>query len=101
MLAIRSEIFSKLSNLLGDENPIMRKQAGTALGYIGGEQAAREVMRLFQDPDDSARRTGVFVIGFLRYRPALEAVRRLTRDRSKSVREWARRVALRLAGELP
>ncbi len=97
---IRSEIFSKLSNLLGDENPIMRKQAGTALGYIGGEQAAREVMRLFEDPDSSVRHTGVFVIGFLRYRPALEAVRRLTRDRNKAVREWARRVALNLDSEL-
>ena len=33
---IRSEIFSKLVNLLSHENPQVRKTAATALGYMAG-----------------------------------------------------------------
>ncbi len=96
---IRSEIFSKLANLLSHENPQVRKTAATALGDMAGDSAAREVMRLFEDPEESVRQTGVFVIGFLRYKPALSAVKRLTRDRSKLVRRTAKRVLRDLSRE--
>jgi hypothetical protein len=98
---VREEIFSKLCGLLNHEDPLVRRTAATSLGYIGGERAAEEVMRSFEDPDELVRDKGVFVIGFLRYKPALEAVRRLTRDRSKRVRETARRMLIRLSSEFP
>jgi hypothetical protein len=98
---VREEIFSKLKGLLGHEDPLVRRTAADALGSIGGERAAEEVMKLFEDPDDLVRDKGVFVIGYLRYKPALEAVRRLTRDRSKKVRETARRVLRELNAECP
>lgn len=97
----RREIFSKLSSLLGNGDPLVRKSAATALGFIRGQKAAQEVMRLFADPDDSVRWTAVFVIGHLRYKPALDAVRRLTRDRSKKMREMARIVLTELNSECP
>jgi hypothetical protein len=96
---IRSGIFSKLANLLSHENPQVRKTAATAFGDMAGDSAAREVMRLFEDPEESVRQTGVFVIGFLRYKPALSAVKRLTRDPSKSVRKTAKRVVRELSSE--
>ena len=96
---IRSEIFSKLSDLLSHEDPQVRKTAATALGDMAGDSAARQVMRLFEDPDASVRQTGAFVIGFLRYKPALGSVKRLTRDPSKSVRETARDVVIDLSSE--
>jgi hypothetical protein len=96
---IRSEVFSKLADLLSHENPQVRKTAATALGYMSGDSAATQVMRLFEDPEESVRQTGVFVIGFLRYKPALSAVKRLTRDPSKSVRETARDVVRDLESE--
>ena len=98
---VREEIFAKLTGLLGDDNPLVRKSAATALSRIGGERVAQEVMRLFEDPDESVRGTGVFVIGLLRYKPALEAVKRLTRDRSKEVRETARIMVSELSSEFP
>lgn len=94
---VREEIFSKLSGLLSHEDRLVRRTAVTALGYIGGERAAEEVMKSFEDPDELVRDNGVFVIGFLHYRPALEAVRRLTRGRSKRVRETARRMERELS----
>jgi tRNA uridine 5-carbamoylmethylation protein Kti12 len=98
---VREEIFSKLCALLGDDDPLVRKSAATALQFTGTEQAAQEVMRLLNDRDESVRSTAVFVLGFLRYKPALDAIRRLTRDRSKSVREWARRMVDRIECEFP
>jgi len=98
---IREEIFSKVCALLGHDDPLVRKSAATALGFIGTERALQEVMRLLNDPHESVRSTAVFVMGYRRYRPALEAVRRLTRDRSKSVREWARRMVDRIECEFP
>ncbi len=98
---VREEIFSKLKGLLGHEDPLVRRSAADALGFIGGERAAEEVMRLFQDPDDLVRDKAVFVIAVLRYKPALEAVRRLTRDRSKRVRDMARIAVRRLSAECP
>jgi len=98
---VREEIFFKLSGLLSHEDPLVRRTAGTALGYMRGERAAEEVMRSFEDPDDLVRDNAVFVIGFLRYKPALEAVRRLARDRSKRVRETARRMERELSAECP
>jgi hypothetical protein len=97
----RMEIFSKLVTLLGHEDPLMRKSAATTFGRIGGERAAQEVMKLHDDPDESVRSTAVFVMGLLRYRPALQAVKRLTRDRSKRVREMARRMVSELSSEFP
>ncbi|MEW6533782.1 MAG: HEAT repeat domain-containing protein [Thermodesulfobacteriota bacterium] len=96
---IRQEIFSKLEGLLHDENPQVRKSAATAFGFIGGDRAAEELVELFEDPDESVRSTSVFMIGHLCYKPALEGVRRLTRDRSKTVREMARTVVLELSCE--
>jgi hypothetical protein len=98
---VREEIFSKLCALLGHDDPLVRNSAATALGFIGSEQAVREVMRLLEDPDDRVRGKVVFVMGFLRYRPALDAVRRLTRDRSKEVRETARMMADRIECDYP
>jgi hypothetical protein len=95
----REEIFRKLTALLLHEDPQVRKGAATALGNIGSEAAAQEVVKLLSDSHESVRRTAVFIIGFLRYRPALEEVRRLTRDRSKAVRENARRVVAMLESE--
>lgn len=97
----REKIFSKIKGLLGHEDPLVRRTAAAALGFIGGERAAEEVMKLFEDPDDLVRDKGVFVIAFLRYKPALEAVRRLTRDRSKRVREMARIAVRELSAECP
>jgi len=94
---VRSETFSKLSNLLGHERPLVRKSAATALGHIGGKRAAQEVMRILEDPNDSVRSTGVFVLDYLRYKPALEAIRRLIRDPSKRVRNNARSALLSLS----
>ncbi|MEW6350874.1 MAG: HEAT repeat domain-containing protein [Thermodesulfobacteriota bacterium] len=88
---IRQEIFSKLSRLLGHENPVVRKSACVAFLRIGGEQAALELLRAFEDPDDRVRDSAVFGIWRLYHKPALAALKRLTRDRSKDVRETARR----------
>jgi hypothetical protein len=98
---VREEIFSKLCALLGHGDPLVRKSAATALGFIGSEQAVQEVMRLLEDPDDRVRGKAVFVMGFLRYRPALETVRRMTRDRSKEVRETARMMVDRIECDYP
>jgi hypothetical protein len=98
---IREEIFSKLTSLLGHNNPLIRKAAGTALSFIGGERAAQEIMKLLDDPEDLVRDAAVFIMGFLRYKPAQERVRQLTRDRSKEVREMARIVLPRLRSEVP
>ncbi|MFZ5868245.1 MAG: HEAT repeat domain-containing protein [Thermodesulfobacteriota bacterium] len=97
---IRDEIFVKLKGLLDEENPLVRKSAATAFGFIGGDRAAEELVKLFEDADESVRSTSVFMMGHLRYKPALEGVRRLTRDRSKRVREMARRVVLELSSEV-
>jgi hypothetical protein len=96
---IRDEIFSKLKRLLGHESPLVRKSAATALGFMGGDRAVEELVKLFEDPDESVRHTSVFMITHLRYKPALEAVRSLTRDRSKKVREMARRALRELTSE--
>lgn len=98
---VREEIFCKLRGLLDHHDPLVRRTAAAALGYIGGERAAEDIMRSFEDPDDLVRDKAVFVITFLRYKPALEAVRRLTRDRSKRVREMARRAVRELSSEFP
>ena len=82
----RMQIFSKISSLIGHDDPWVRSTAATALGYIGGERAGAEVMRLLQDPEDFVRQNAVFVLGFLAYRPALEAVRRVARDPVPMVR---------------
>jgi len=95
----REEIISKLTGSLSHDDPAVRKSAATALGYIGGERAAEEVMKLLDDPDASVRGKAVFVMGMLRHKPAMEAIRRLTRDKSKSVRENARRVLRELSSE--
>lgn len=98
---VREEVFSKLKGLLGHDDPVVRKTAVTALGCVRGERAAQEIMRSFQDPDESVRRAGAFMITHLRYKPALEAVTRLTRDRSKRVREVARKAVIELSAECP
>jgi len=98
---IREAIFCKLKVLLGHEDPLVRRTAADALGSIGGHRAAEELTRLFGDPDNLVRDRGVFEIGFLRYKPALGAVRRLTRDPSRRVRETARRVLRELSADCP
>jgi hypothetical protein len=97
----RDEIFFKLCELLGHDNPMMRKSAVMALGYIGSEQAAREAMKLFEDPHESVRSKALFVMRFLRYRPALDAARRMMRDRSNEIREEARKAVADLECEFP
>jgi hypothetical protein len=96
---IREQIFSKLCALLGHDVPLVRKSAATALSSIGTERAAQEVMRLLDDPHESVRSTGVFVVGYLRYKPALDALKRLTKDRSKLVRERAQMMVDRIECE--
>jgi hypothetical protein len=96
----REEIFAKLRNLLAHHDPRIRKSAATAFGYMGGDRAAEVLVALFEDPDEAVRGTAVFLIGLIRYTPALEAVRRLTRDRSREVREDARRVLRELISDL-
>jgi hypothetical protein len=96
---IRTEIFSKLMNALKDEDFRVRKSAAKALLYTGGADSIKVLMTLFEDPHEWVRRTAVFVIGRLNYKPALEAVKRLTRDPSKSVRETARDVVIDLSSE--
>jgi hypothetical protein len=98
---IREEIFSRLCDLLRHENYLVRRSAITALGYIGGDRAAEEVVKLFTDRDYRVRNSAVFVVGYLKYKPALEAVKRLTRDRNKTVREEARRTVDDLLSEFP
>lgn len=98
---IREEIFAKLCALLGHDDPLVRKSAATALSKTGMEQAAQEIMKLLDDPDADVRAAVVFELGCLRFAPALDAIRRLTRDRSKSVREWARRMVEELESEFP
>jgi hypothetical protein len=92
----REEILRKLSGLLNHDDPLVRRTAIAALGHIGGERALKEVMRSFDDPDDVVRDRAAFVVASCRYKPALEAVRRLTRDRNKRVREMARTAVLEL-----
>jgi len=98
---VREEIFSKLRGLLGHDDPYVRRTAAAAFGHIGGERAAQVVMGLFEDPDELVRDRAVFIMGVLRYRPALEAVRHLTRDRSKDVRKTARMILPLLIAECP
>lgn len=98
---VREEIFCKLKGLLGHDDPLVRRSAADALGFIGGEKAAKELIRLFEDPDELVRDKAVFAITVLRYKPALDAVRRLTRDRSKDVRETARIAVRELSAECP
>jgi hypothetical protein len=92
----KEEIFTKLAALLLHEDLRVRKGAATALGNIGSERAIQEVVKLLDDPHEFIRHRAVFIIGFRYYRPALEAVRRLTRDRSNTVRKMARLVAAKL-----
>jgi HEAT repeat protein len=87
--------------LLRDDDPWVRKSAATAIGYVKGDRSAELLMTLFEDPDDRVRSTAVFMMACLRYKPALEDVKRLTRDRSKEVREWARRAVRDLTAECP
>jgi len=96
---IRAEIFSKLMNALKDEDFRVRKSVAKALLYTGGANTIKVLMTLFEDPHESVRGTAVFVIGRLNYKPALQAVNRLTRDPSKSVRETARDVVIDLSSE--
>jgi hypothetical protein len=98
---VREEVFSKLKDLLGHDDSGVRKCAVMALGYVQGERAAQEIMRSFQDPDESVRTAGAFMITHLRYKPAFEAVTRLTRDRSKRVRDMARKAVIELSAACP
>jgi hypothetical protein len=98
---IREEILEKLCALLGHDDPLVRKSAATALSNIGGERAAREIMRLLDDPEESVRATAVFELGCRRFLPALDAIRRLTRDRSKRVRGTARRMVETIECDFP
>ena len=98
---VREEIFSKLRGLLRHDDPLVRRSAAAAVGSIGGERAAEEMIKLLHDPDELVRDRAVFVITVLRYKPALEAVRRLSRDRSKRVREKVRMALRELSAECP
>ncbi len=98
---IREQIFEKLCALLSHDDPLVRKSAATALSNIGDERAVREIMRLLDDPDESVRATAVFELGFRRFQPALEPLRRLTKDRSKRVREKARMMVDRIECDYP
>jgi hypothetical protein len=97
----REEIFSKLCVLLGHNDPVVRKSAARALSSTRSERAAREIMRLFDDPDEWVRATVVWELGCHRYKPALDSVRRLTRDRSELVREIARMMVYRIEFDSP
>ena len=95
-------VFLRLKGLLGHDVPVVGETAVTALGgFVRGERAAKEILRSFQDPDESVRHAAVFMITHLRYGPALEHVTRLPRDRSKRVREMARKAVIELSAECP
>jgi hypothetical protein len=98
---VREDIFSRLCAMLGHNDSQIRQSAVAALGYIGSDGAAEQVMKLLDDPDEWVRDGAVFVVGFLRYRPALEPLRRLTKDRSKQVRKKARMMVDRLECDFP
>lgn len=97
---VRERTVARLIEMLHDSNPLVREAAATSLGMMGEWAAGEAIMKLLHDPEESVRRTALFVLGFsLRYTPALEEVRRLTRDRSRSVRERAREVLRELTRE--
>jgi hypothetical protein len=96
---VRMETFSRLRSLLSHENPVIRRISATALGRMGGDRTGEEMIKLLQDPEDSVRQTAVFQIGQLAYKPALNAVKGLTRDSSPLVRKTARRVLRELRAE--
>ncbi len=97
---VRERTVARLIEMLHDSNPLVRKTAATTLGIMREWAAGEAIMKLLHDPEESVRRTALFVLGFLlRYTPALEEVRRLTRDRSRSVRERAREVLRELTRE--
>lgn len=98
---VREETFSKLKNLLDDEDPLVREGAATAIGRMGGDRAAVEIVKLLEDPDDSVRCTAVSMMAFLHYKPALAPVKRLCRDRDEMVREVARLAVRYMSSEFP
>jgi len=66
---VREEIFSKLKDLLGDDDPWVRKSAATAIGFVRGKPIAEVLMGLFDDPDEGVRSTAVFMMAYLRHKP--------------------------------
>lgn len=98
---IREQIFSRFCGILSHDSPQVRKSAAAALGNLGTDRAAEQVMKLLDDPDAQVRSHAVFVVGFLRYKPALEALRRLTKDRSKHVRKKAQMMVERIECDFP
>jgi len=98
---IREQIFSKLCALLAHDNPRVHRCAAAALCHINTDGAAEQLTKLLDDPDEWVRYTAVFELGVRHYRPALEAVRRLTKDRSQRVRKTARTMVDRLECDFP
>jgi len=93
---VREQIFSGLCALLANDNPRVHRSAAAALCDVGTDRAAEQLMRLLDDPDEWVRDKAVFELGLLHYKPALEAVRRLTKDSSKRVRQIARKMVDRI-----
>ena len=98
---VREQIFSKLCALLAHDNSRVHRSAATALCNINTDGAAEQVTKLLDDPDEWVRYTAVFELGVRHYRPALEAVRRLTKDSSQRVRKTARTMVERLECDFP
>ena len=93
---VHEEIFSRLCGMLDHNDRQLRRAAVAALCDVGTDRAAEQLMRLLDDPDEWVRDTAVFELGLLHYKPALEAVRRLTKDSSKRVRQIARKMVDRI-----
>ncbi len=89
---VRTDTFSRLRSLLFDENPQVRSVSASAIGRMGGEEAGKEMKKLLLHPDAWLRQTALFQIGQLSYTPAMEAVRVLTKDVDRSVRNRARKL---------
>jgi HEAT repeat protein len=80
-----------LLQVVGQDNPVVRRHVAHALGFIRTESSLTAVLRLAKDPDASVRGEAAAGLGRHGDRRALDPLVALARDSSAEVRQQATR----------
>ena len=81
-----------IDTLENDPSPYVRNEATAALGHIDAPESIKALVKASTDPFDEVRASTAFALNnsALKNHPLVQkALKRLRRDRSKSVRYWS------------